>query len=130
MSVEVKGAWSDYWGRKNATYRSYLLHPLVPGLDGTKTHTVPFDLLKLSELRRPETDLVGLLLVGFETTHDPMAPDIETLKTLAGLSEWSESSDVWESPTVSGQRVHCWLWQRAADGGWVLPKSLHSTLRV
>jgi hypothetical protein len=130
MSIEVKGAWSDYWGRRHITYRSYLLHPLVPRLDATKSHTVPFDLLKLSELRRPETDFVGQLLVGFETPDDPMAPDVETLSTLAGLSEWSESSDAWDSPTVSGQRVHCWFWQRAADGGWALPASLYSPGRV
>jgi hypothetical protein len=125
MSIEVKGAWSDYWGRRNIIYRSYLLHPLVPGLDASKTHTVPFDLLKLSRLRRPETDFVGQLLIGFEKPADPMDPDVETLKALAGLSKWSESSDAWESSTVPGQRVCCWFWHRAADGKWTCPVPQH-----
>jgi len=121
MSIEVKGAWSDYWGRSNLIYRSYLLHPLLPGLDDTKTHTVPFDLLKLSGLRRPETEFIGLLLVGFEKLDDPMDTDIATLRNLAGLSDWCESSDTWESVTVPGQRVHCWFWHRIADSKWSLP---------
>lgn len=124
MTLEVKGAWGDYWGRRHRTYRSYLLHPLVPLLDATKTHTVPFDLLKLSQLRHPETDFVGQLLIGFETPDDPMVADVDVLRSLAGLSEWSESSDAWDSPSVPGQRVQCWFWRRPADGGWTLPASL------
>lgn len=129
ISIEVKGAWSDYWGRKNRIYRSYLLHPLVAGLDATKAHTVPLDLLKLSELRQPETDFVGQLLVGFETADDPMTSDVELLKTVAGLSEWTESSTSWDSPTVAAQRVHCWFWHRAADGGWSLPLPVSPTVQ-
>src|SRR5207302_821765 len=43
--MENKGAWKEYW-RSNGglgIYRSYLFHPLLPGLD-PKTHTVPLDL--------------------------------------------------------------------------------------
>src|SRR5262245_44347022 len=41
--VEVKGAWRTYWGGGHVTYRSYLFHPLVPGLIA-KCHTVPLDM--------------------------------------------------------------------------------------
>ena len=126
LTIEVKGAWSDYWGRRNKIYRSYLLHPLLPDLDATKTHTVPFDLLKLSTLRSPETDFVGQLLIGFESPDDPMDEDVELLKNLANLSEWTESTDTWVSPTVPGQRVRCWFWHRVADGGWTVPVGLRS----
>jgi hypothetical protein len=122
IAIEVKGAWSDYWGRKNRTYHSYLLHPLIAGLDRRKKHTVPFDLLKLAALRRPETDYIGLLLIGFEKFDDPMQADIQLLKELAGLSAWYESGDVWESYTVPAQRVRCWFWYREADGNWSMPE--------
>lgn len=123
MSIEVKGAWSDYWGRGHKTYRSYLLHPLIPGLDPTKKHTVPFDLRRLSGLLPPETNCIGQLVVGFETLDDPMDADIETLRILAGLSDWREASETWVPSAVSNQRVRCWFWYRSADGVWSLPNS-------
>ncbi len=124
MTIEVKGAWSDYKGRKNRTYRTWLLHPLLPNLDMSKDHSVPFDLRKLSALRSPETNFVGQLLIGFESLDDPMDEDVETLRSLANLSALTESSDAWDSPTVPGQRVRCWFWYKPADGEWTLPDSL------
>ncbi len=121
VSIEIKGAWSAYWGRKNKRYQSYLLHPLIPGLDETKSHTVALDLIKLSELRRPETDYIGLLLIGFEALDEPTDDDIQLLERKAVLSAWHESADAWESYTVLAQRVRCWFWYRKADGGWSLP---------
>ena len=112
--IEVKGAWRDYW-RGGGIYQSYLLHPLVAGLDKTKTHTVPLDLLKLSTLRSPAADFVAELVVGFERPDDPMDGDIAKLVSLAGLSDWATASDSWMSPTVQGQRVRCWFWHRAAE---------------
>ena len=124
ITIEVKGAWSDYWGRSNKLYRTYLLHPLIPNLDASKDHTVPFDLLKLSSLRSPETNHIGLLLIGFELPDDPMDDDVETLKSLANLAAWTESSDAWESKTVPGQRIRCWFWHLPADSGWAVPDAL------
>jgi hypothetical protein len=121
MSIEVKGGWSDYWGRQSKIYRSYLFRPLVPGLDPRKTHTVPFDLERLSTLRPPAADYVGQLLVGFERPDDSMVPDVEVLIELAGLDAWRCATDSWMSPTIAGQRVRCWFWYRPADGKWRLP---------
>jgi hypothetical protein len=118
LAVEVKGAWSDYWGRRNKIYRSYLLHPLVIGLDATKTHTVPYDLLKLSQLRPPQVDYIGQLLIGFECPDDPMDSDVDQLIDLAGLDDWESSYDQWSSPSVSGQRVRCWFWWKSSTDGW------------
>ena len=111
--IEVKGAWRDYWGGKNTTYRTYLLHPLVPGLDESKTHTVPLDLEKLSTLHRPEAHHVGLLLIGFEDPDDSMDQDITELTKLARLGPpWSLVYGEWMSPIHEGQQVRCWFWHR------------------
>lgn len=118
--IELKGAWRDYWNG-GKIYRSYLLHSLLPGLDKTKTHTVPFDLVKLSGLRPPAADFVGELVVGFERPDDPMDDDIATLVSLAGLSDWNTAYDSWMSPTVKGQRVRCWLWHRPSAPPWSVP---------
>lgn len=111
--IEIKGAWRDYWGGSSLIYRSYLLHPLLSGLD-SKSHTVPLDLAKLAALRPPEADLVGELLVGFETPEEPMDEDVASLVSLAGLAAWQLQTDTWISPTVDGQRVRCWFWSREA----------------
>lgn len=119
--VEVKGAWRDYWNG-GWIYRSYLLHPLEAGLDKTKTHTVPFDLLKLSRLAPPQADFVGQLVVGFDQVSDPMDNDIATLVSLAGLTQWRAATpDSWMSPTVAGQRVRAWLWHRPTVPRWSVP---------
>ena len=118
--IEVKGAWRDYWGGRGI-YESYLLHPLVAGLDKSKTHTVPFDLLKLSTLHSPAADFVAELVVGFERPDDPMDGDIAKLVSLAGLSDWTAASDSWMSPSVQGQRVRCWFWHRSVEPSWSVP---------
>lgn len=111
--IEVKGAWRDYWGGKNTTYRSYLLHPLVLGLDESKTHTVPLDLEKLRALRPTEAHHVGMLLVGFEDPNDSMDEDIAELTKLAQLGPpWALVYGDWMSPNHEGQRVRCWFWHR------------------
>jgi hypothetical protein len=59
--VEVKGAWKEYWrGKSELIYRSYLLHPLVPGLDTSKSHTAALDLVKLNRLKPPDASPVLL----------------------------------------------------------------------
>jgi hypothetical protein len=119
--IEVKGAWRDWWGGKNKTYLSWLLHPLVPGLDKSKSHTVPLDLKRLSTLRPPDADHVAELLIGFERPDDPIDSDIATLVSLAGLGAWNVVSCSWMSPTTPGRQVRCWFWHKPADAGWKLP---------
>jgi hypothetical protein len=113
--LENKGAWRDYWTENGGLgiYRSYLLHPLVPGLD-PKTHTVPLDLKKLSHLRRPAADYIGFLLLGFDTAKDPMDADVARLIRLARLdrSPWVQASTGWRDRYRRGRRVLVWLWCR------------------
>ncbi|MCA9632093.1 MAG: hypothetical protein KC766_30775, partial [Myxococcales bacterium] len=87
--LEIKGAWKSWWVRRGSDYiyRSYLLHPLVEGLD-PKTHTVPLDLQKLDHLGRPDANSVGALLVGFDSVEHPMDEDVGSLAHLAGLNRW------------------------------------------
>ena len=114
--LENKGAWKDYWNKNGGMwiYRSYLLHPLVPELDRTKTHTVPLDLEKLYHLRRPAADHIGFLLLGFDSAADPMDDDVAQLVGLAGLdkSPWTQASAGWKDRYRPGCRVLVWLWHR------------------
>lgn len=114
--LENKGAWRDYWFARGGMliYRSYLLHPLVPNLDKSKTHTVPLDLKKLGTLSPPHADQVGVLLVGFERADDPMDKDVAELVALAGLDRppWTSANDAWTDCYRPGHNVRCWLWRR------------------
>lgn len=114
--LENKGAWKDYWMQNGGSwiYRSYLLHPLVAGLDATKTHTVPLDFEKLYPLRRPEADYIGFLLLGFDSAADPMDDDVAELTRRAGLNKrpWSVAATGWKDAYRPGCRVQAWLWQR------------------
>lgn len=117
--VEVKGAWRDYWSaEKNLwIYRSYLLHPLLPNLDTSKTHTVPLDLEKLARITAEHGSAVGMLLVGFERPDDPMDQDVAELTRLAGLDRWETWVDRWPAAHVPEQTVRCWLWVRPLNDG-------------
>lgn len=115
--IEVKGAWKEYWreiGKSDLLYRSYLLHPLVAGLDKTKTHTVPLDLEKLARLSQTDAAYVGMLLVGFDSDAAPMDGDVAQLVELArlGLHPWTTAATAWVDPQRPGQRVRCWFWCR------------------
>lgn len=113
--LEVKGAWKQWWvDRGNEfTYRSYLFHPLLPGLDSSKKHTAAFDLKKLDAVSRDNGSHVGLLLVGFDGDAE-IGPDIDAFRRLAELDAnvWSEFSDWWPDEHRSGEFVRCWLWIR------------------
>ena len=115
--LEIKGAWKEYWRQQGNEwiYRSYLLHPLVAGLDKTKTHTAPLDLKKLETLTRRDAAYVGMLLVGFDSDTAPMDADVAELVRLAGLEmqPWTTVSTGWPDPHRPGCRVRCWLWHRA-----------------
>ena len=117
--LETKGAWKKYWQdqRNEGIYWSYLLHPLVSGL-GEKDHTAALDLRKLSVLRRPHADFIGLLLLGFDADNSPMDADVEWLVDLAGLSHepWSNSATGWSDPYRPSCGVKAWLWHRPVTG--------------
>jgi hypothetical protein len=114
--IEVKGAWKEYWRKqgKTRTYESYLLHPLVEGLDDSKTHTVPLDLDRLATLRPGDADFTAMLVIGFDTARASMDREVARLEKLAGLREypWRFEQDVWPDPFRSSQRVKCWFWFR------------------
>ena len=113
--LENKGAWKQWWRRRGGEwiYRSYLLHPLVEGLDA-KTHTVPHDLAKLDRLRPADATAAAFLLVGLDHESAPMDADVELLVEKAGLARppWSASEDRWPDPYRTGERVRCWMWDR------------------
>lgn len=113
--LENKGAWKEYWIQRKGEwiYRSYLLHPLVPGLD-PKTHTVPLDLEKLQNLHAPVATHIGMLLLGFDDIGREMDGDVAQLESLAGLSAspWTRTAESWRDPYRSTGRVLAWLWIR------------------
>lgn len=114
--LENKGAWKDYWHQqcKLSIYRSYLLHPLVAGLDASKSHTVPLDIEKLAGLRSSEADCAAILLIGFDSDRAPMGEDVAQLIELARLDQvpWSTATDQWPDAYRTGCHVRCWLWWR------------------
>lgn len=113
--IELKTADKNYWASRSAwIYRSYLLHPLVPGLDPGKTHTVPLDMTKLATLSRTDAAHVAILLVGFDTPADPMDDDIHELSRVSGLGTvpWSMHRREWKEPYRPDLRTRCWFWHR------------------
>jgi hypothetical protein len=114
--IELKGAWKEYWRLKknDFIYRSYLLHPLVAGLDESKSHTVPLDIKKLERLPRTEAAFVGVLLIGFDSDEAPMDADAAELIAAAGLGlePWSTAATGWRDSHRTGGRVRCWFWYK------------------
>lgn len=114
--LEIKGAWKHYWDSRGGAwiYRSYLLHPLVAGLDKRRTHTAPLDLRKLAALSPSDGSHAGLLLVGFEKSDAPMDAEISQLVQLAGLdrSPWAMTQDSWADPYRPSLNERCWLLHR------------------
>ena len=111
--LEVKGAWKQWWQERGGEhiYRSYLLHPLLPGLDKSRTHTAALDLQKLKVITREHGTHTGLLLIGFDGA-EPMQPDVDEFARLAGLDHpsWQSWRDSWPDSRRQGQFVRCWLW--------------------
>ena len=111
--LENKGAWKQYWIDNGGMgiYRSYLFHPLKPGLLA-KPHTVPHDLRKLGALHKPDAQRVGYLLLGFDSATAPMEDDVRELAALAKLdaAPWTAFTTSWPDGYRSGQRIHVWLW--------------------
>jgi hypothetical protein len=113
--IEIKGAWKEYWRQTGGEwiYRSYLLHPLLAGLD-PKTHTVPLDLERLKAVRQQDGSDIGCLLVGFDSNEAPMDADIEELQKLAGLSgkPWLRAMTHWPDPYRPDCNIRIWFWHR------------------
>ena len=114
--IELKAAWKSYWIGKGGEwiYRSYLLHPLVEGLDA-KTHTVPLDIEKLSNLTPEDASTAMIVLVGFDDVSSSMDDDIVELVDLSGLERepWKlMASDFWEDERRDGESVKVWVWAR------------------
>jgi hypothetical protein len=113
--LETKGAYKKYWQDlgKEGIYWSYLLYPLDPKLSA-KHHTAALDLKKLSALRRPRADFVGLLLLGFDADDSPMDTDVSRFVELAGLGSppWSARSTGWADGYRARRGVKAWLWHR------------------
>jgi hypothetical protein len=114
--IELKGAWKEYWHAAGnlTTYYSYLLHPLVEGLDASKSHTAALDLQKLARLKPPIADAVALLLIGFDSDARPMDVDVQRLVELSGIGSapWLGTSTTWSDRYRPGQRIRCWAWWR------------------
>ena len=115
--IEIKGAWKEYCHRTGTTgnYNSYLLHPLVPGLDATKGHTAALDIQKVAEATT--ATWIGFLLVGFDSDERPMDEDVMRLARLAGIDRlpWYCITSGWPDPYRPGERVRCWFWFRQSD---------------
>ncbi len=111
--LELKGAWKTYWARRRGDwiYRSYLLHPIVPGLDA-KSHTAALDVRKLATIKPKDGSHVGLLLVGFDSQDAPMDHDVAELTRLSNLAglTWRSWSKEWDDQRRPGERVRVWLW--------------------
>jgi len=113
--LEIKGAWKEYWRtRSEWIYRSYLLHPLAPDLDKSRTHTAALDLRRIETLSRDNATHVGLLIVGFDSHAAPMDDDIEEFATLAEINDqpWLLRHDAWSDEHRQGERIRLWLWMR------------------
>jgi hypothetical protein len=110
--LEVKSAWKYWFSSKtgkqeknSANYKGYLYG------DG-KTHSVAQDIEKLNTLSKEDADYIGLLIVGFDISDDPIDIDMEKLIEKMDLKE-----DGWEifGPEIWPDRNHpdccynCWF---------------------
>jgi hypothetical protein len=114
--IEIKGAWK-VWENKETNqwiYRSYLLHPLEPGLDKNKSHTAALDVEKLRALTSVDAAYVGMLLIGFDSSTHRMDADMRDLVRLAKLDtgHWSETSTKWLDHHRKHNHVKCWFFCR------------------
>ena len=113
--LEIKGAWKSWWLKKGGEgiYRSYMFHPLLPGLVA-KSHTAAQDILKLKQLTPASAEYIAFLLIGFDSRTKSMDGDVSELAALASLDKrpWSVARATWGDAHRADERVSCWLWQR------------------
>jgi hypothetical protein len=114
--LELKGAWKHYWMTHGEAwiYRSYLLHPLIEGLD-TKSHTAALDIEKLKTITAADGTHVGLLLVGFDSVEHDMDGDVAELVRLATLDSttWYAANIAWCDARRKDENVKAWAWLRS-----------------
>ncbi len=115
--LEVTQAWkawfSDKGKIKKGNRRKYENHLFAPVAGGKRrVRTAQQDIMRLRELRRPEADYAGALLIGFDTIDSPMDAEVEC------LIEWLELVDegwevfgpnTWEDSNDSRCRINCWF---------------------
>jgi hypothetical protein len=115
MWIEIKGDWKEFWRQdgRQWIYRSYMLHPLVSGLDA-KSHTVPYDLDRLKTVCAADGSSVGCLIVGFDSDEAPMDQDIEELQQLTAFNDdpWKMHTTKWADRYRPGCNVRLWFWHR------------------
>jgi len=114
--IEIKGSWKEYCHKSGTmgNYYSYLLHPLVAGLDKTKSHTAAIDVQRVSTLAPDAATWIGFLLVGFDSLQRPMETEVLQLANLSGISKlpWHCVSSSWPDPYRPNEHVKCWFWYR------------------
>jgi hypothetical protein len=105
--LEAKGAWKEYW-RQQGSLGKYRLY-----LTGQRKSAAA-DVKKLLPLRPPAADLIGFLLLGFDSTNHPMLEDVAEFAAGNSLTNplWWHASCHWPDRYRSGRRVHAWVWIR------------------
>jgi hypothetical protein len=99
--LEVKGAWRHQDSRGAVANPSYRKHLYRAG----------DDLKKVCSLDESTADHIGLLLVGFDTTNDPIADkDIDIVRARPERAGWIEQYREWTDPHRQMGRVRVWLW--------------------
>lgn len=103
--LEVKGAWRHNNSRgtvKNSAYRKHL-------------DAAADDLGKIGSLDTTVADHVGVLLVGFDTSTDPIPPDdVDVVRHGSRTTGWVEHYEQWDDLYRPNGRVRVWLWLRRA----------------
>ncbi|RKY07745.1 MAG: hypothetical protein DRP56_05215 [Planctomycetota bacterium] len=110
--VETKGAWKCWFSSKtgkqeenSANYKGYFYG------DG-KTHSVAQDIEKLNRLNSKNADYVGLLIIGFDISDDPIDPDMGQLIEKMELKEegWEIfGPEIWTDRNHPDCRYNCWF---------------------
>jgi hypothetical protein len=99
--LEVKGAWrhNDSGGTlKNPSYRKHLC-------------AATDDLDKVCSLDSATAEHVGLLLIGFDTSDEPISEDdVELVGSNARRQGWIKQQVSWPDLNRRNGRIHVWLW--------------------
>lgn len=104
--LEAKGAWRHEdanGGVKNRNFRKHL-------------RAAADDLNKLLTVGPANADHIGMLLVGFDTTEEPITEeDIELIKSRCVRRDWIEQQSVWPDANRRHGRIRLWLWMTEAQ---------------
>ncbi len=101
--LEVKGAWKhrDRYGKlPNNPYGKHL-------------HAAGKDLVKLTTLGQNVADHLGMLVIGFDTSIDPISEaDVKRVRSGCKLDSWVEQYADWSDRYRPDGKVRVWLWLR------------------